>query len=263
MNTKMITKRPLLEICGLDLTYPSNGAGRSVPHHVLRRVSLNVGEGDSFGIVGESGSGKSTLLRAACGLAGLGRGKILLNGKSIKSFSNNQLSRIIQMVFQDPYRSLNPHYTVDRVLGEPLAVHGVEKEPARMDKALKDVGLRPEFRFAYPHQLSGGQRQRVAIARALMLSPRLLFLDEPTSALDVSVQAEILNLLARLRREQELSYILVSHDLAVVAHMCDRVAVMKQGEIVEELTKAALRKGRADHPYTRELFAAVLPATRV
>ncbi|MEE1563131.1 MAG: ATP-binding cassette domain-containing protein, partial [Alphaproteobacteria bacterium] len=125
MSAKMSTKRPLLEICGLDLTYPGNGAGRSVPHHVLRRVSLSVEEGDSFGIVGESGSGKSTLLRAACGLAGPWHGKILLNGKSIKSFSNNKLSRIIQMVFQDPYRSLNPHYTVDRVLGEPLAVHGV------------------------------------------------------------------------------------------------------------------------------------------
>jgi peptide/nickel transport system ATP-binding protein len=259
----MSTKRPLLEIRGLDLTYPSDGAGRSVPHHVLRRVSLSVEEGDSFGIVGESGSGKSTLLRAACGLTGPERGKILLKDKSIKSFSNNQLSRIIQMVFQDSYGSLNPHYTVDRVLGEPLVVHGMGKRPARMDKALEDVGLGPEFRFAYPHQLSGGQRQRVAIARALMLSPRLLLLDEPTSALDVSVQAEILNLLARLRLEQELSYILVSHDLAVVAHMCDRVAVMKQGEIVEELTEAALRKGRADHPYTRELLAAVLPATRV
>ncbi|HJO88501.1 MAG: ABC transporter ATP-binding protein [Alphaproteobacteria bacterium] len=259
----MSIKRPLLEIRGIDLTYPGNGAGRSTPHHVLRRVSLSVEEGDSFGIVGESGSGKSTLLRTVCGLTGPERGKILLKNKSIKSFSNNQLSRIIQMVFQDPYGSLSPHYTVDRVLGEPLAIHGVGKEPARMDKALEDVGLGPEFRFAYPHQLSGGQRQRVAIARALMLSPRLLLLDEPTSALDVSVQAEILNLLARLRQEQKLSYILVSHDLAVVAHMCDRVAVMKQGEIVEELTKAALRKGRADHPYTRELLAAVLPATRV
>lgn len=252
---------PLLEIRGLDLSYPGSGTGkRSAPHPVLRRVSLSVAAGESFGIVGESGSGKSTLLRAACGLAAPDSGRILLNGKSIKSLNNKELSKIVQMVFQDPYGSLNPHFTMDRALGEPLALHGMGKGPARVEKALADVGLEPEFRYAYPHQLSGGQRQRVAIARALMLTPRLLLLDEPTSALDVSVQAEILNLLTRLRREQGLAYVLVSHDLAVVAHMCDRVAVMKEGEMVEELTVAALRKGKADHPYTRELLTAALHA---
>lgn len=265
----MSAKTPLLAIRGLDLSYPGSGAGRSVPRPVLRRVSLSVTAGESFGIVGESGSGKSTLLRVACGLAVPEAGKILLNGETIKSYNNKELSKYIQMVFQDPYGSLNPHYTVNRVLGEPLTVHGMGKSSTRIENALEDVGLSPGFRFAYPHQLSGGQRQRVAIARALMLSPRLLLLDEPTSALDVSVQAEILNLLSRMRREQGLSYVLVSHDLAVVAHMCDRVAVMKDGEIVEELTAAALREGKADHAYTRVLLAATgdtdaaLPATRV
>jgi len=254
------TKRPLLEIQSLDLSYPGDEAGRPVRHSVLRQISLFVEAGESLGMVGESGSGKSTLLRAACGLAVSDTGKVLLNNKSIKSFNNKQLSNIIQMLFQDNNSSLNPHYTVDRVLREPLAIHGIGRAVTRMDKALEDVGLGPEFRYAYPHQLSGGQRQRVAIARALMLSPQLLLLDEPTSALDVSVQAEILNLLSRLRREQGLSYVLVSHDLAVVAHMCDRVAVMKDGEIVEELTKTALREGRADHPYTRKLLGAALPA---
>ncbi len=259
-NATSATKTPLLDIGGLDLSYPGNGAGgRPARHSVLRQVSISIEEGDSFGIVGESGSGKSTLLRAACGLEAPDRGKILLNRKSIKSFNNKELSKIIQMVFQDPYGSINPHYTVARALGESLAVHGRGKGPARIERALGDVGLGPEFSHAYPHQLSGGQRQRVAIARALMLSPRLLLLDEPTSALDVSVQAEILNLLTRLRREQGLSYVLASHDLAVVAHMCDRVAVMKEGEIVEELSVSGLREGRAEHPYTRELLAAALP----
>ena len=166
--------------------------------------------------------------------------------------------RAVQMVFQDPYGSLHPRHTVDRALAEPLAIHGMGDADRRIETALEDVGLDASFRYRYPHQLSGGQRQRVAIGRALILEPRLLLLDEPTSALDVSVQAEILNLLSRLRREHGFTYVLVSHNLAVVAHMCSRLAVMQNGLIVEELTIDQLRSGTPSHPYTRQLLQASL-----
>ena len=149
------------------------------------------------------------------------------------------------MVFQDPYGSLHPRHTVDRVLSEPLAIHGFTDREARIERALADVGLGGGFRFRYPHQLSGGQRQRVAVARALILEPRILLLDEPTSALDASIQAEVLNLLERLRAERGLTYVLVSHDLAVVVHMCNRLIVMQHGAEVEELTRDALSARRA------------------
>jgi len=170
-------------------------------------------------------------------------------------------ARVSQMVFQDPYGSLHPRHSVDRVLVEPLAIHGLAgrgEADRRVERALDEVGLGPSFRFRYPHQLSGGQRQRVAIARALILGPRILLLDEPTSALDVSVQAEILNLLARLRRERGLTYILVSHNLAVVAHLCERLLVMNSGRTVEELTVDQLRAAAPSEPYTRQLLQASL-----
>ena len=160
------------------------------------------------------------------------------------------------MVFQDPYASLHPRHTVDRVLSEPLAIHGFDDAEARIERALNDVGLGRGFRFRYPHQLSGGQRQRVAIARALILEPKVLLLDEPTSALDASIQAEVLNLLDRIRAERGLTYILVSHDLAVVAHMCERLMVMQQGLAVEELTRAELQARQAGQTYTRDLLTA-------
>ena len=160
------------------------------------------------------------------------------------------------MVFQDPYGSLHPRHTVDRVLSEPLAIHGFTDREARIERALADVGLGGGFRFRYPHQLSGGQRQRVAVARALILEPRILLLDEPTSALDASIQAEVLNLLERLRAERGLTYVLVSHDLAVVVHMCNRLIVMQHGAEVEELTRDALSARRASQPYTQALLTA-------
>jgi peptide/nickel transport system ATP-binding protein len=160
------------------------------------------------------------------------------------------------MVFQDPYASLHPRQTVDRALAEPLRIHGIGERERRLSRALREVGLGPEHRFRYPHQLSGGQRQRVAIARVLILEPSILLLDEPTSALDVSVQAEILNLLQRIRRERGLTYILVSHNLAVVAHLCARVAVMNRGRFVEELDVASLRARRTREPYTAQLLRA-------
>ncbi len=160
------------------------------------------------------------------------------------------------MVFQDPYASLHPRQTVDRALAEPLRIHGLDGHEQRIARALREVGLGPEHRFRYPHQLSGGQRQRMAIARVLILEPTVLLLDEPTSALDVSVQAEILNLLQRIRRERKLTYILVSHNLAVVAHLCARVAVMNRGRFIEELDVASLRAQRTRQPYTAQLLRA-------
>jgi peptide/nickel transport system ATP-binding protein len=159
------------------------------------------------------------------------------------------------MVFQDPYGSLHPRHTVDRTLAEPVAIHRLGDPGPRVERALRSVGLGPAFRFRYPHQLSGGQRQRVAIARALMLEPAALLLDEPTSSLDVSVQAEILNLLAQLRRERGLTYLFVSHNLAVIAHMCERVAIMNQGRIVEEVATSALAAGALADPYSRQLLS--------
>ncbi|MBL0148462.1 MAG: ATP-binding cassette domain-containing protein [Ideonella sp.] len=164
--------------------------------------------------------------------------------------------RRVQMVFQDPYGSLHPRQTVDRLLAEPLAIHGIGDAQARIEQALADVGLADGFRFRYPHQLSGGQRQRIAIARALILEPQILLLDEPTSALDASVQAEVLNLLEALRAQRRLSFILVSHDLAVVTHLCERLLVMHQGRPVEELAAADLAAHRVRADYTRSLMLA-------
>ncbi|WP_448208014.1 ABC transporter ATP-binding protein [Azospirillum sp. sgz302134] len=221
-------------------------------------VSFEVKPGESFGLVGESGSGKSTVLRAVVGLNHDWTGGITVDGKPQKRHRDKGFFKTCQMVFQDPYGSLHPRHTIDRILAEPIAIHRLGDADARIDRVLRDVGLGPQFRFRYPHQLSGGQRQRVAIARALVLEPRVLLLDEPTSALDVSVQAEILNLLKRLRAEHALTYVLVSHNLAVVAAMCDRLAVMNRGRIVEEMDVATLRRGEAREGYTQQLLRASL-----
>ncbi len=219
-------------------------------------VGFSVAEGESFGLVGESGSGKSTVLRAVAGLAPVTEGAISVSGETIGRARSKAFYRRVQMVFQDPYGSLHPRHTIDRALAEPLAVHGIGDSERRILKALDEVGLGKGFRFRYPHQLSGGQRQRVAIARALILEPTILLLDEPTSALDASVQAEVLNLLEEIRRERGLTYVLVSHDLAVVTHMCERLLVMQHGRPVELLTSADLAARRIETPYTRELMVA-------
>ena len=224
-------------------------------------ISFAVAAGEAFGIVGESGSGKSTVLRVLAGLHADWSGRLELAGAP-QSPRRHRPAGAAQMVFQDPYGSLHPRHTVDRALSEPLAVHGVTAAAGRVAAALGEVGLAPEHRFRYPHQLSGGQRQRVAIARALILAPRLLLLDEPTSALDAPVQAEILALLQRLRREQRLAYVLVSHNLGVIAALCERVAVMRAGRFIEQLAVADLRAGRAQKDYTRELVAASGPYRR-
>jgi peptide/nickel transport system ATP-binding protein len=222
-------------------------------------TSIRVEAGESFGIVGESGSGKSTVLRAICGLAPRSAGTVGLvgpAGTALPAPGSKAFRRKVQMVFQDPYGSLHPRQTVDRILAEPLAIHDVSDAEARIERALEEVGLGTGFRFRYPHQLSGGQRQRIAIARALILEPQILLLDEPTSALDASVQAEVLNLLENLRNQRGLTFILVSHDLAVVTHMCDRLMVMQRGLTVELLSSADLAASRVSNDYTRNLMIA-------
>jgi len=240
----------LIEIENLSVTFRAQG--RVV--RAVEGVSLSVAARESFGLVGESGSGKSTILRAICGLAPVSAGTIRIGGVPLTR--GRDFARRVQMVFQDPYASLHPRHTLDRTLSEPLAIHGLGDADRKVVQALEQVGLPASFRFRYPHQLSGGQRQRVAIARALMLEPEILLLDEPTSALDASVQAEVLNLLSRLRDERGLTFLMVSHDLAVIDHMCDRVLVMQHGRAVEELPRAALAAGAMQTAYARSLFDA-------
>ncbi len=242
----------MIRIEGLDVAF---GQGRQTVHAV-RDVSFSVARGESFGLVGESGSGKSTVLRALAGLVEARAGRIEVAGQPLNRSRSKDFRRQVQMVFQDPYGSLHPRHTVDHILKEPLWIHRLEASDARIVGALEAVGLNAAFRFRYPHQLSGGQRQRIAVARALIIEPSVLLLDEPTSALDVSIQAEVLNLLSRLRRELNLTYILVSHDLAVVSHMCERLAVMRLGQVVETLEIERLRRSLPDHPYTQQLFRA-------
>lgn len=224
--------------------------------HALKSVSIDVARGESYGLVGESGSGKSTLLRAVAGLAPVDGGEIRIDGTLLKTPRDKAFYRNVQMVFQDPYGSLHPRQTVDRLLLEPLAIHGIGDTEKRIVRALDEVGLGSGFRFRYPHQLSGGQRQRIAIARALIIEPSILLLDEPTSALDASVQAEVLNLLEQVRRDRKLTFVMVSHDLGVVTHMCERLAVMRNGEVVEQLEAGDLVSGAISADYTKNLMAA-------
>jgi ABC-type dipeptide/oligopeptide/nickel transport system ATPase subunit len=235
-----------VRIDSLDVSY-----GRS---KITHGISFAVSEGESFALVGESGSGKTTVLKAIAGLAREWSGEISVFGKPREHRIDASFARQCQMVFQDPYASLHPRKTIDATLSEPLAIQGLSDDGRRVDAMMEAVGLDKRFRFRFPHQLSGGQRQRVAIARALMLEPKILLLDEPTSALDVSVQAEILNLLKRLRREQKLTFLLVTHNLPVVSFLCDRLAVMRHGRIVEIAGVNQLRNGALRDAYSRQLL---------
>ncbi|HCL63270.1 MAG TPA: ABC transporter ATP-binding protein [Rhizobium sp.] len=247
--------RPALSI--RDMVVSFNG------YRALDTVSLDVAPGESFGIVGESGSGKSTLLRAVAGLNRFDSGTLAVHGRSFTGKRrDSEFYRTIQMVFQDPYGSLHPRQTVDKLLLEPLAIHGFADVDARIARALDEVGLGSGFRFRFSHQLSGGQRQRIAIARALIVEPKILLLDEPTSALDASIQAEILNLLEQARRDRDLTFVMVSHDLAVISHMCERLAVMRDGAVVEQLEVGDLRRREFSTDYTRELLTASEGFTR-
>lgn len=208
-------------------------------------ASFAVDAGETFSLIGASGCGKSTILRVLAGLQRDWRGRVELFDKAIRPGARFQgeLRRNVQMVFQDPYASLHPNHTLWRTLAEPLKIHAIGEIEQRVSTALEEVGLPADAARRYPHQLSGGQRQRVAIARALLLRPKILLLDEPTSALDMSVQAEILNLLNRLKQEHGMTYLLVSHDADVIAHMSDRAAFMAEGVIQRFFDREALADG--------------------
>lgn len=222
----------------------------------VRNTSFSVQPGESFGLVGESGSGKSTILRTVMGLNANWSGRITVDGLDVRKTPRKQLAKVVQMVFQDPYSSLHPRYVIGQQIAEPMKINGIANPERRTVELLELIGLGGKFQFRFPHELSGGQRQRVAIARALALGPKLLLLDEPTSALDVSIQAEILNLLNRLRKELGLTFVIVSHDLAVISYMCERLMVMRNAQPVETLTREQLRSGSIAEDYTKALIAA-------
>ena len=233
---------------------------RSLPLHAVSEVFMHIDKGEVLGLAGESGCGKSTLAKIFVGLLTPTEGEVRLNGVPIQSIPIAQRARDIQLIFQDPYSSLNPRKTVAQIVGLPLAIRGRYANARRTTvlKMLDLVGLPGRMENVYPNQMSGGQRQRVAIARALISQPKILICDEPTSALDVSVQAQILNLLTDLREELGLTYILISHNLAVIEHLADRVMVMYLGRIVEHGPTGQIFDAPA-HPYSEALLRAVPP----
>jgi peptide/nickel transport system ATP-binding protein len=256
--------RPLLEVNSVVKTYRAPGVGpfaRKAARPALAGVSFAIDQGRSFGIVGESGSGKSTLARIALALDKPDSGEVRLQGRSLFALTRRELRPMrahMQMVFQDPYGSLDPRQRVERIVAEPLAAlggAGRAERRARVRASLEAVGIEASDAFKHPHEFSGGQRQRIAIARALITRPSLVIADEPVSALDVSVQAQVLNLMSDLEREAGVTFLLISHDLAVVAHICVTTAVMFRGRIVETGLTEALFANPA-HPYTRELVDA-------
>ncbi|MCA6110423.1 ABC transporter ATP-binding protein [Bradyrhizobium cenepequi] len=261
----MSEAQPLLEVTDLVKHYPVRGGvlRRQVGTvHAVDGVSFSLAPGETLGLVGESGCGKSTVARSVLRLVEPSSGEIRLNGEAITRLSKSELRpyrRSMQIVFQDPFASLNPRMTAGDIVGEPLTVHGLasgERKQERVAELFQQVGLRPDQMKNYPHQFSGGQRQRICIARALSLGPSLIVCDEPVSALDVSIQAQVINLLIDLQRQRNFSYLFIAHDLAVVAHISHRVAVMYLGRIVEISDKAELF-ANPRHPYTQALLASV------
>lgn len=255
----------LLVVRGLKQYYPVKG-GLGKPDSYVKavdNVDFEVRRGEVFGIVGESGCGKSTLGKSICKLIEPTEGSILLDGEEISKYNSKQMRPVrkkVQMVFQDPYASLNPRMSVRDIVAEPLIIHGLTKTREETDKKvvelLRRVGLDDYHANRYPHEFSGGQRQRVGIARALAVQPELIIADEPVSALDVSIQSQVLNLMNKLKRDMNLTYIFVAHDLSVVEHISDRVGVMYLGNFVEEGDKYSLYQNPL-HPYTQALLSAV------
>jgi peptide/nickel transport system ATP-binding protein len=247
----------VIALDGIDVAYTSQG--RTV--QVVHGVNLHVARGEVHGLVGESGSGKTTIGRTALRLLAPASGRVSLDGQDITGLGRRALRplrRRMQMIFQDPYSSLDPRLTVARIIGEACAIHGIgtrRDRPARIGQMLEQVGLPADAMHRFPHEFSGGQRQRISIARALIMEPAYVVADEPVSALDVSVQAQIINLLRGLQREMSLGLLFISHDLAVVRHVCDRVTVLYLGRVVE--TAPADRLFAAPrHPYTAALLQA-------
>jgi oligopeptide transport system ATP-binding protein len=265
MNGTMPGASPLLEVKDLVKHYAVRGGvlrRRIGTVHAVDGVSFSLGTGETLGLVGESGCGKSTVARSVMRLVEPSSGSITLEGTDITKLGKSDLRphrRSMQIVFQDPFASLNPRMTAGDIVGEPLSVHGLASgrdKQARVAELFAQVGLRPDQMKNYPHQFSGGQRQRICIARALSLGPKLIVCDEPVSALDVSIQAQVINLLIDLQRKHDFSYLFIAHDLAVVAHISHRVAVMYLGRIVEIADKRELF-AHPRHPYTQALLASV------
>ena len=257
--------QPLLEVRNLKKYFPIKGGifSKTVGHvQAVDGISFSLLPGETVGLVGESGCGKSTAARAILRLIEPSSGEVFFEGEDILKLGKKpmrSLRRQMQIIFQDPYASLNPRMTVASIVGEPLEIHKIAKGREKEEKVaniLEKVGLRPEHMRRYPHEFSGGQRQRIGIARALALNPKLIIGDEPVSALDVSIQAQVINLLEDLQQEFNLTYLIIAHDLSVVEHISDRVAVMYLGKIVEMSTDRELYQNPS-HPYTEALLSAV------
>ena len=254
-----MSKRKLVEVKGLKCYF---GSSSKQVVKAVDDISFEIFEGETFGLVGESGSGKSTTGRSILRLNDATEGQILFDGKEIptKTKDLKEFRKQAQMIFQDPYASLNGRMKVRDIIAEGMDIHGIVKtraeRDAKVNELLKMVGLNPEHANRYPHEFSGGQRQRIGIARALAVNPRFIVCDEPISALDVSIQAQIVNLLKQLQKEQQLTYLFIAHDLSMVKYISDRIAVMYQGKIVELGTADAVYH-QPFHPYTKSLLSAI------
>lgn len=259
-NENVVIKTPLLSVRNMDVTF---GKGKNA-FKAVNDVSFDVYRGETFGLVGESGSGKTTIGRAIIRINKLSAGEVIYDGKRISGQIDHETDREviknIQMIFQDPMASLNERAKVDYIVSEGLInVHpdiSKEEREAAVSKALSDVGLLPEFASRFPHEFSGGQRQRIGIARSLIMEPEFIIADEPISALDVSIRAQVLNLMSKLQKERGLTYLFIAHDLSVMRFICDRIAVIHKGVIVE-LSETEKLFAHPLHPYTRALLSAI------